>query len=159
MALIVQKYGGTSVANTERVQAVAQRVLKYKKEGHDVVVVLSAPAGMTDDLIGRAKAISKNPKSRELDMLLGTGEQISIALLAMALDELGQPAISFTAPQVGIKTTLQHTKAKITSISTEKMEENLKEGKVVIVAGFQGINENHDIITLYRDWEDRKSVV
>ena len=87
MALIVQKYGGTSVANTERVQAVAQRVLKYKKEGHDVVVVLSAPAGMTDDLIKRANAISKNPKSRELDMLLGTGEQISIALLAMALDE------------------------------------------------------------------------
>lgn len=158
MALIVQKYGGTSVANTERVQAVAQRVLKYKKEGHDVVVVLSAPAGMTDDLIGRAKAISKNPKSRELDMLLGTGEQISIALLAMALDELGQPAISFTAPQVGIKTTLQHTKAKITSISTEKMEENLKEGKVVIVAGFQGINENHDITTLGRGGSDLTAV-
>ncbi|MBN1468067.1 MAG: aspartate kinase [Fusobacteriaceae bacterium] len=158
MALIVQKYGGTSVANTERVQAVAQRVLKYKKEGHDVVVVLSAPAGMTDDLIGRAKAISKNPKSRELDMLLGTGEQISIALLAMALDELGQPAISFTAPQVGIKTTLQHTKAKITSISTEKMEENLKEGKVVIVAGFQGINENQDITTLGRGGSDLTAV-
>ncbi len=158
MALIVQKYGGTSVANTERVQAVAQRVLKYKKEGHDVVVVLSAPAGMTDDLIGRAKAISKNPKSRELDMLLGTGEQISIALLAMALDEVGQPAISFTAPQVGIKTTLQHTKAKITSISTEKMEENLKEGKVVIVAGFQGINENQDITTLGRGGSDLTAV-
>ncbi len=158
MALIVQKYGGTSVANTERVQAVAQRVLKYKKEGHDVVVVLSAPAGMTDDLIGRAKAISKNPKSRELDMLLGTGEQISIALLAMALDEDGQPAISFTAPQVGIKTTLQHTKAKITSISTEKMEENLKEGKVVIVAGFQGINENQDITTLGRGGSDLTAV-
>lgn len=158
MALIVQKYGGTSVANTERVQAVAQRVLKYKNEGHDVVVVLSAPAGMTDELIGRAKAISKNPKSRELDMLLGTGEQISIALLAMALDELGQDAISFTASQIGIKTTLQHTKAKITSISTERMEEKLKEGHVVIVAGFQGINENQDFTTLGRGGSDLTAV-
>mgnify|MGYP003525557785 FL=1 len=158
MALIVQKYGGTSVANTERVQAVAQRVLKYKKEGHDVVVVLSAPAGMTDDLIKRANAISKNPKSRELDMLLGTGEQISIALLAMALDELGQEAISFTASQIGIKTTLHHTKAKITSISTEKMDKQLKEGKVVIVAGFQGINENDEFTTLGRGGSDLTAV-
>ena len=158
MGVIVQKYGGTSVANAERVKAVAERVVRTKKEGNDVVVVVSAPAGMTDDLLERAKSISKQPRSRELDMLLGTGEQISIALLAMAIHELGEEAISYTAGQVGIKTTEHHTKAKITSISTDKIRHKLSTGNIVIVAGFQGINENNDITTLGRGGSDTTGV-
>lgn len=158
MGVIVQKYGGTSVANAERVKAVAERVVRTKKEGNDVVVVVSAPAGMTDDLLDRAKSISKQPRSRELDMLLGTGEQISIALLAMAIHELGEEAISYTAGQVGIKTTEHHTKAKIMSISTDKIKHKLSTGNIVIVAGFQGINENNDITTLGRGGSDTTGV-
>lgn len=158
MGLIVQKYGGTSVANAERVKAVAERVIKTKNEGNDVVVVVSAPAGMTDDLIGRAKAITDAPRSREMDMLLGTGEQVSIALLAMAIHELGEEAISYTAGQVGIKTTEHHTKAKITSISTDKIKHKLETNHIVIVAGFQGINASNDITTLGRGGSDTTGV-
>jgi len=158
MGVIVQKYGGTSVANAERVKAVAERVVRTKREGNDVVVVLSAPAGMTDDLINRAKSISKKPRSRELDMLLVTGEQISIALLAMAIHELGEEAISYTANQVGIKTTDHHTKAKITSISTDKIKHKLDTNHIVIIAGFQGVNDNEDITTLGRGGSDTTGV-
>lgn len=158
MGIIVQKYGGTSVANADRVKAVAERVVRTKREGNDVVVVLSAPAGMTDDLINRAKSISKKPRSRELDMLLVTGEQISIALLAMAIHELGEEAISYTANQVGIKTTDHHTKAKITSISTDKIKHKLDTNHIVIIAGFQGVNENQEITTLGRGGSDTTGV-
>lgn len=158
MALIVQKYGGTSVANAERVKAVAERVVKTKNEGNDVVVVVSAPAGMTDDLLKRANEIGDNPRSRELDMLLGTGEQVSIALLAMAIHKLNEEAISYTAPQIGLKTTEHHTKAKILSIGTDKIKEKLKENHIVIVAGFQGVNDNNDITTLGRGGSDTTGV-
>lgn len=158
MALIVQKYGGTSVADTQRLRNVAQRVLDTVKEGNQVVVVLSAPAGMTDDLTRRAKEISKNPSQREMDMLLSTGEQISISLLAMALKDMGQDAISFTAHQIGIITDKAHTKAKIKSINSEKMQTELDAGKVVVVAGFQGMTENLDITTLGRGGSDTTGV-
>lgn len=158
MALIVQKYGGTSVADTQRLRNVAQRVLDTVKEGNQVVVVLSAPAGMTDDLTRRAKEISKNPSQREMDMLLSTGEQISISLLAMALKDMGQDAISFTAHQIGIITDKAHTKAKIKSINSEKMQNELDAGKVVVVAGFQGMTENLDITTLGRGGSDTTGV-
>ncbi len=158
MALIVQKYGGTSVANAERIKAVAKRVVKTRNEGNDVVVVVSAPAGMTDDLLRRASEIGEDIRSRELDMLLGTGEQVSIALLAMAIHQLNEEAISFTAAQIGLKTTEHHTKAKILSIETDKIKEKLKENHIVIVAGFQGVNNNNDITTLGRGGSDTTGV-
>ncbi len=158
MALIVQKYGGTSVANAERVKAVAKRVVKTRNEGNDVVVVVSAPAGMTDDLLRRASEIGEDIRIRELDMLLGTGEQVSIALLAMAIHQLNEEAISFTAAQIGLKTTEHHTKAKILSIETDKIKEKLKENHIVIVAGFQGVNNNNDITTLGRGGSDTTGV-
>lgn len=158
MALIVQKYGGTSVADTERLKNVANRVIETVKEGNQVVVVLSAPAGMTDDLTRRAKEISKNPCGREMDMLLATGEQISISLFAMALKDMGQDAISFTAYQVGIITDKSHTKAKIQSINSDKIKKELDMGKVVVVAGFQGMTENNDITTLGRGGSDTTGV-
>ncbi len=158
MALVVQKYGGTSVANATRVKAVAKRIVERKVQGDDVVVVVSAPAGMTDELIKRAKEISKKPSRRELDVLLGTGEQISIALLAMAIHELGHDAISYTASQVRINTTKDHSKAKITSIDTESIKKKLDEKHIVIVAGFQGVNENNDITTLGRGGSDTTGV-
>ncbi|BDU49807.1 aspartate kinase [Haliovirga abyssi] len=158
MGIIVQKYGGTSVANTERIREVAKRVLETKKNGNDVVVVLSAPAGTTDKLIKMAEEISPNPHVREMDMLLSTGEQISIALLAMAIYEMGYKAISFNATQVGIKTDKAHTKAKIQSINSKKILEELKEDKVVIIAGFQGVTENMDITTLGRGGSDTTGV-
>lgn len=158
MGIIVQKYGGTSVANAERVKAVAERVVKYKRDGHDVVVVVSAPAGMTDDLISRAKAITDSPRSREYDVLLGTGEQVSIALLAMAIHELGEEATSFTGAQAEILTTNDHTKAKIESINGHKILEKFKENHIVIVAGFQGITEDNNITTLGRGGSDTTAV-
>lgn len=158
MALVVQKYGGTSVANATRVKAVARRVVERKLQGDDVVVVVSAPAGMTDELIKRAREISNKPSKRELDVLLGTGEQISIALLAMAIHELGHDAISYTASQVRINTTKDHSKAKITSIDTECIKKKLDEKHIVIVAGFQGVNENNDITTLGRGGSDTTGV-
>lgn len=158
MALVIQKYGGTSVANTERLKAVAQRVVERKKSGDDVVVVLSAPAGMTDELIGRAKEISKKPNKRELDMLLGVGEQVSVALLAMAIKELGEEAISFNAYQIKIKTTNNHNNAQITEIDTHRIKEKLNDNHIVIVCGFQGVNENDDLTTLGRGGSDTTGV-
>ena len=158
MALIVQKYGGTSVADAERVKEVAKKVLKYKKEGHDVIVVVSAPAGTTDSLIRRAYELSETPNKRELDMLLTSGEQISIASLAIAIEDLGKKAVSLNAFQVNFKTTDEHTKATILDINTDIIKEKLSEGNVVVFAGFQGITENNEITTLGRGGSDTTAV-
>lgn len=158
MGVIVQKYGGTSMANTERVKNVARIAMETQKKGNDVVVVVSAPAGMTDNLIKMAKDITSNPHAREMDMLLATGEQTSIALLAMAIQEAGGKAISFTGSQIGIVTDTSHTKAKIQSIDSDKIKNELSQGKVVIVAGFQGRTENMDITTLGRGGSDTTGV-
>ena len=156
--IIVQKYGGTSVANPERIKGVAKRVASYRKKGYDVVVVVSALGGTTDDLVDLAGQISARPSEREMDMLLATGEQVSVALLAMALHELKREAISFTGAQVGIVTDSSHTKAKILDISTSRIKQELKKGKVVIVAGFQGINLDQEITTLGRGGSDMTAV-
>ena len=142
MPLVVQKFGGTSVANAERVMAAARRAIRARQDGNQVVVVVSARGDTTDDLIELAQEISENPPAREMDMLLATGEQISIALLAMAIHTLGQPALSFTGAQVGIVTDSTHTKARIKSISTQRLRRALNAGRIVIVAGFQGIDED-----------------
>src|SRR5690349_9958016 len=138
MALIVQKYGGTSVGNTTRIKHVAERVAKYRAKGDRVVVVVSAMSGVTDNLIKLAKEIMPLPSEREMDVLLATGEQTTIALTAIALHSLGIPAASLTGAQAGIVTDGVHTKAKIQNISPKKIHELLNEGQVVIVAGFQG---------------------
>ncbi|MFB2922732.1 aspartate kinase [Aerosakkonema funiforme] len=160
MALIVQKYGGSSVGSVERIQAVAQRVWKAAQAGNSLVVVVSAMGKTTDGLVKLAYEISTNPNRREMDMLLSTGEQVSIALLSMALQELGQPAISLTGTQVGIVTEAQHTRARILRIETDRIERHLKEGKVVVVAGFQGITstEELEITTLGRGGSDTSAV-
>lgn len=157
--LIVQKYGGSSVGSVERIQAVAQRVCETAKD-HQVVVVVSAMGKTTDGLVSLAQQISKTPNRREMDMLLSTGEQVSIALLSMALQELGQPAISLTGAQVGIVTEAEHTRARILNIQTERMERHLCEGKVLVVAGFQGISsqDNLEITTLGRGGSDTSAV-
>jgi aspartate kinase len=160
MALIVQKYGGTSVGSVERIQAVAERIHRTVKAGHSLVVVVSAMGKTTDGLIKLATEISSNPSRREMDMLLSTGEQVSIALLSMALQERGQPAISMTGAQVGIVTEAHHTRARILHIQTERMERHLQDGKVVVVAGFQGIASTQDleITTLGRGGSDTSAV-
>lgn len=160
MALIVQKYGGTSVGTVERIQAVAQRVRKTVEAGNSVVVVVSAMGKTTDGLVKLANEISSNPSRREMDMLLSTGEQVSIALLSMALQELGQPAISLTGAQVGIITEATHTRARILSIATDRLERHLQEGKVVVVAGFQGVSSTDEleITTLGRGGSDTSAV-
>ncbi len=158
MGIIVQKYGGTSVADAQRVRNVAERILYTQSKGHQMVIVVSAPAGKTDELLALARGVAKKPSSREIDMLLATGEQISIALLAMAINDLGGKAISLTAAQVGIKTDDIHQKAKITEISSRRIEEELSKGQVVIVAGFQGINSQNDITTLGRGGSDTTAV-
>ena len=158
MAVIIQKYGGTSVADAERVKEVAKRVLRYKEEGHDVIVVVSAPAGTTDSLIRRAYELSESPNKRELDMLLTSGEQISIASLAIAIENLGKKAVSLNAFQVDFKTTDEHTKATILGINTDIIKEKLSEGNVVVFAGFQGITENNEITTLGRGGSDTTAV-
>ncbi|NJO41919.1 MAG: aspartate kinase [Cyanobacteria bacterium CRU_2_1] len=160
MALIVQKYGGTSVGSVERIQAVAQRVAKTAKAGHSVVVVVSAMGKTTDGLVKLAHEISSTPNRREMDMLLSTGEQVSIALMSMAIQELGQPAISMTGAQVGIVTEAEHTRARILSIETDRLERHLKDGRVVVVAGFQGITSltDFEITTLGRGGSDTSAV-
>lgn len=158
-SLIVQKYGGSSVANPERIKKVAQRVVRYKKRGHDVVVVVSALGDTTDELIELASKVTDDPSEREMDMLISTGEQISCALLAMAVQELNVPSISFTGAQVGIITDTTHTKARILDISaSDRIKEQLKEGKVVVVAGFQGISIKKEITTLGRGGSDLTAV-
>jgi aspartate kinase len=156
--LIVQKFGGSSVANVERIQNVAKRVVGYRKKGHDLVVVVSALGDTTDELIDLADKINKEPSEREMDMLLSTGEQISVALLAMAIHKLGFEAISFTGAQVGIITDEKHTRARIIKINADRIKEALKKGNIVIVAGFQGVNLNQDITTLGRGGSDLTAV-
>lgn len=156
--LIVQKYGGSSVANPERIKNVAKRIVRYKKRGYDLVVVVSALGDTTDELIELASKVNDDPSEREMDMLISTGEQISCALLAMAIDRLKVPAISFTGAQVGIITDNSHTKARILNISAERIKEELKNGKVVVVAGFQGISVAREITTLGRGGSDLTAV-
>ncbi len=156
--LIVQKFGGSSVANVERIQNVAKRVVSYKKKGHSLVVVVSALGDTTDELIELASKISNEAPEREMDMLLSTGEQISVALLAMAIHKLGFEAISFTGSQVGIITDTSHTRARIIKINADKIREELNRGKIVIVAGFQGVTINQDITTLGRGGTDLTAV-
>lgn len=158
MALIVQKYGGTSVGNTDRIKNVARRVARYRAEGDQVVVVVSAMSGVTDGLIKLAKEISPQPSERELDMLLSTGEQTTIALTAMALHALEIPAVSLTGAQAGIVTDGVHSKAKIRNISPDRIHEFLREGNVVIVAGFQGQTDEGHITTLGRGGSDLTAI-
>ncbi len=158
MALIVQKYGGTSVKDSDRLREVAKWVVKNKAEGNQMVVVVSAPGGMTDSLIKRAEEVHKTPSGRELDRLLSVGEQISASLLAMAIGELGHKAVSLTGPQLEIKTTNEFNNAKILGISSKKIVERLEAGYIVIVTGFQGIDEDGSITTLGRGGSDTTAV-
>jgi aspartate kinase len=158
MALIVQKYGGTSVGSVERIQAVAQRVKGWRDRGDQVVVVVSAMSGETDRLIGLAKSIQERPSPRELDVLLSTGEQVTIALLSMALEQLDCPARSYTGGQVHILTDSAHNKARIRDIDGARVKADLEAGRVVVVAGFQGVDEKGDITTLGRGGSDTSAV-
>lgn len=158
MALIVQKYGGTSVGTTERIEAVADRVKRWHDKGHDLVVVLSAMSGETNRLIGLAKAIMPDPDPRELDMMVSTGEQVTIALLAMALKKRGVDARSYTGGQVAIKTDSAFTKARIEAIDDARMRADLSKRRVVIVAGFQGVDPEGNITTLGRGGSDTTGV-
>ncbi|MBM6914725.1 aspartate kinase [Gemmiger formicilis] len=158
MALIVQKFGGSSVADRERIFNVARIVANTRNAGNDVVVVVSAQGDTTDELIEKAAEITHDPSQREMDMLLSTGEQISIALLAMALDSIGTPAISLTGWQAGFRTNRAYTKARITKLDTERIESELARNRVVVVAGFQGLNRMDDITTLGRGGSDTSAV-
>src|SRR3989338_1123003 len=149
-SLIVQKYGGSSVANIERIKNVAKRIAAYKKNGNSLVVVVSALGDTTDELLQLAHKVTASPNEREIDMLISTGEQVSVALLAMAVHRMGVDAISFTGGQGGIITDHSHTKARIIDVSADRIKNELKKGKVVIVAGFQGINPKQEITTLCR---------
>jgi len=158
MALIVQKYGGTSVGSPERIQAVAERVIRTRKTGDQVVVVLSAMSGETDRLLALAHRVSPHPDERELDLLLSTGERVTIALLAMALRERGYAARSFTGRQVGIVTDDVHTRARIERVAADRVRDALAEDVIPVVAGFQGINEKSDVTTLGRGGSDTTAV-
>lgn len=154
MAIIVQKFGGTSVANAEKIRGAASRAVEAKRKGYDVVVVVSARGHKTDELVELAREITSHPRPREMDMLLSTGEQESVALMAMAVHELGEESISLTGAQIGVLTDTTHTKARIVSISTERMKELLKAGNIVIAAGFQGVDSQMNITTLGRGGSD-----
>jgi len=158
MAIIVQKYGGTSVGNTERIKNVARRVLETQQAGHKVVVVVSAMSGVTDSLIKLSREVCQRPNEREMDVLLSTGEQTTIALLAMALQGLGTPAVSLTGAQAGIVTDGVHTKAKIFNITPKQIHSHLAEGAIVIVAGFQGQTPDGEITTLGRGGSDLTAI-
>ena len=162
MALLVQKFGGTSVGSVERIQAVARRIAACKEDGNDLVIVVSAMGHTTDELTAKARAISSNPPQREMDMLLATGEQVSIALLSMALHALGVPAISMTGAQVGIVTESAHGRARILDVRTDRLRSLLAEGQVVVVAGFQGTSQSSggtaEITTLGRGGSDTSAV-
>jgi len=158
MNIVVQKFGGTSVADTGRIKNVARRVSEAKKKGNHVVVVISALGDTTDRLVNLAYEISDEPREREMDMLLATGEQISVALLSMAMHELGYEAISFTGAQVGIVTDSSHTRAKILDVKVGRILEELEKGSIVIVAGFQGISLDDQITTLGRGGSDTTAV-
>jgi aspartate kinase len=158
MALYVQKFGGTSVGSVERIQAVAEKVKAFKEEGHDVVVVVSAMSGETNRLLGLASDISSEPSPRELDVLVSTGEQVTIALLSMALHEVGCDAKSYTGDQIRILTDSAHTKARIKQIDVDAVQEDLKKGRVVVVAGFQGVDDLGNTTTLGRGGSDTSAV-
>jgi aspartate kinase len=158
MSRIVQKYGGTSVGDVERIKNVAERIKGARAEGHEVVVVLSARAGVTNELIARAKGLCADPSEREMDQLLAIGEQESIALMAMALHGISVPAVSYTGAQAGIFTDKVHTKAKIKMVNAKPVIKDLAAGRVVIVAGFQGIDEDGQITTLGRGGSDLTAV-
>ena len=158
MALIVQKYGGTSVGSPDRIKNVARKVAKFRAAGHQVVVVVSAMSGETNRLIALTKEVAANPSPRELDVVVSTGEQVTIGLLCMALEDAGVPARSYTGAQVKILTDSLHTKARILNIDDAPMRRDLDEGKVVVVAGFQGVDEYGNITTLGRGGSDTTGV-
>ena len=158
MALIVQKYGGTSVASPDRIKSVARRVARFRAQGHQVVVVLSAMSGETNRLIALTKEVASNPTPRELDVVVSTGEQVTIGLLCMALEDIGVAAKSYTGGQVRILTDSLHTKARILNIDEAPVRKDLDEGKVVVVAGFQGVDEHGNITTLGRGGSDTTAV-
>lgn len=156
--IIVQKYGGSSVGSIEKIKNVAKRVIDTKNKGFDVIVVVSAMGDTTDELMDKAKQLSDNPSPRELDMLLSTGEQISISLLSMAIQALGHASISLTGPQCGVFTNNNHKNARIQQINIDRIQKELSYGNIVIVAGFQGINDHGDITTLGRGGSDTSAV-
>lgn len=158
MALIVQKYGGTSVGSAERIEAVADKIASFRDRGDDIVVVVSAMSGETNRLVALAQSINDNPSPREMDVLLSTGEQVTIALLCMALQKRGYPAKSFTGGQVRILTDEAHTKARIREIHDKRMRDELAAGRVVVVAGFQGVDDEGNITTLGRGGSDTTAV-
>lgn len=158
MSIIVQKFGGTSLADAKRIKQCAQRAVKTYQEGHQVIVVVSAMGDTTDRLINLAKQITDKASKREMDMLLATGEQVSIALMSMALDELGVDAVSMTGRQIGLITDQVHTKARIRSIDTDRLKSELESGRIVVVAGFQGVSEKDQITTLGRGGSDTTAV-
>jgi aspartate kinase len=158
MARVVQKYGGTSVGDVERIRNVARRVVNTRNQGHEVVIVVSAMAGETDKLIHLAQQVTPTPDEREMDVLISTGEQVSIALLAIALKDMGTEAKSYLGFQIKIATDSVFGKARITSIDSEKMRQDLKEGRVVVVAGFQGVDDSGNITTLGRGGSDTSAV-
>ena len=156
--LIVQKYGGTSVGGLDRIENVAKRVAKAREEGNDLVVVVSAMSGETNKLIDYAHHFSKNPSKREMDILLSSGERVTAALLAIALQEMGHKAIALTGRQAGIQTDNSHTYARIETINTHRIQKEIEDGNIVIVAGFQGINKNGEVTTLGRGGSDLSAV-
>jgi aspartate kinase len=158
MAVIVQKYGGTSVETIEKIKGIAERIVKRKAEGNDMVIVVSAMGKTTDTLVRMAYDITPDPHRRELDVLMATGEQVSMSLLSIALNHLGVDAVSFTGQQLGIKTEGSHTKSRIAEISEETIRKELQKGKIVIAAGFQGVNEDNEITTLGRGGSDTTAV-
>lgn len=157
-SLIVQKYGGTSVGSLERIEHVADRIVKVRKTGVDILIVVSAMAGETDKLLKMARSLSNNPARREVDMLLSSGERISAALLTLALQSRGIPALSMTGRQIGLQTDSTHTRARITNIDAKRAREMLDKNHVIVVAGFQGINEEGDVTTLGRGGSDTSAV-
>src|SRR3979411_1224180 len=158
MSIVVQKYGGSSVADVNRLRLVAERIMRTKQQGHDVVVVVSAMGDTTDDLLGLAKQISANPDRRELDMLLSAGERISMALLSMAIRELGGDAISFTGSQSGIITNDRHVDARIIEVRPFRVQDELARGKIVVIAGYQGVSYRREVTTLGRGGSDTTAV-
>src|ERR1043165_6686261 len=158
MPIVVQKYGGSSVADADKIRAVAARVMKTKAQGYDVVVVVSAMGDTTDDLLGLAKKISPNPDRRELDMLLTTGERVSMALLSIAIRELGGDAISFTGSQSGIVTNDRHIDARIIEVRPFRVQDELSRGRIVVIAGYQGVSYRREVTTLGRGGSDTTAV-
>jgi aspartate kinase len=158
VALLIQKFGGTSVADPDRIRAVADHIVRSRRAGDDVVVVVSAMGKSTDDLVRLAHDVARQPGGRELDMLLTAGERISMALLTMAVEDLGQPAVSFTGSQAGIVTDTEHGKAKVIEVRADRIREALDQGRVAIVAGFQGVSTERDITTLGRGGSDTTAV-